>query len=62
MNNSSKVVIGLGFVSSALVAAWLVTGDRKRKTKDFLVKKATELKRSIQKNARTFDDSEVHYI
>lgn len=62
MNNTSKIAIGLGLVSSALVAAWLFTGDRKKKTTEFLAKKANDLKRTIQKNAGTFDDSEAHYI
>jgi hypothetical protein len=62
MNNTGKIAIGLGLVSSALAAAWLFTGDRKKKTRDFIAKKADRLKRTIQKKKKAFDDSEAHYI
>lgn len=62
MKNTSKIAIGLGLVSSAFLATWLVTGDRKNKTREFIVKKANEVKRSIQKEVESFDDSEALYI
>lgn len=62
MNTTGKLAIGLGIVSSALVATWLFTGDRKKKTREFITKKAEDLKRTIQKEIKTFDDSEAHYI
>jgi hypothetical protein len=62
MSNTSKLAIGLGLASSALLATWLFTGDRKKKTHVYLSKKANDLKRSIRKKNETFDDSEVHYI
>lgn len=62
MNNTSKIAIGLGIVSSALLATWLFTGDRKTKTRNYIAKKTEGLKRAIQKKTSTFDDSEVHYI
>jgi hypothetical protein len=62
MNNTGKIAIGLGIVSSALVATWLFTGDRKKKTRDYFVRKADGLKRAIQKKTSSFDDSEAHYI
>ena len=62
MNNSSKLAIGLGIASSALLAAWLFTGDRKKKTTEYITRKAKDLKRTIQKKTGTFDDSEAHYI
>jgi hypothetical protein len=62
MNNTGKIAIGLGIVSSALLAAWLFSGDRKKKTTEFVAKKAGDLKRAIQKKTRAFDDSEAHYV
>lgn len=57
-----KIAIGLGIASGALLTAWLLTGDRKVKTKNFISRKANELKGNRKKEIRDFDDSEVHYI
>jgi hypothetical protein len=62
MNTTGKLAIGLGIVSSALLATWLFTGDRKKKTREFFTKKAEDLKRTIQKEIKSFDDSDAHYI
>ncbi len=63
MSNTKKIAIGLGIAGGALLAAWLLTGDRKKKTKDFIVKKANALKQSIKKEDKgTFDDSDIHYV
>ncbi len=62
MNKTGKITLGLGIASAAVLAAWLFTGDRKKKTTDFIAKKADELKRNIQKKIESFDDSEAHYI
>jgi hypothetical protein len=60
--NAKKVAIGLGIAGGALLAAWLLTGDRKKKTKEFVVRKTQDLKQSMKKDIETFDDSEVHYL
>jgi hypothetical protein len=60
--NAKKVVIGLGIAGGALLAAWLLTGDRKEKTKKFVVRKTQDLKQAMKKEVGTFDDSEVHYL
>ena len=62
MSTTRKIAIGLGVASGALLAAWLLTGDRKKKTKEFLAKKADTLKKTFKKDNGTFDDSEVHYV
>ena len=63
MSNTKKIAIGLGIAGGALLAAWLLTGDRRKKTKDFIVKKAKDLKQSIKKDDKgTFDDSDIHYV
>jgi hypothetical protein len=62
MSNTRKIAIGLGVASGALLAAWLLTGDRKKKTKEFIVKKAETIKRTLKKDIGSFDDSDVHYV
>jgi len=60
--NAKKVAIGLGLAGGALLAAWLLTGDRRKKTKDFVVRRTKNLKQGMKKEVETFDDSEVHYL
>lgn len=62
MSVTRKIAIGLGVASGALLAAWLLTGDRKKKTKEFIAKKAETIKRSFKKDIGSFDDSDVHYV
>lgn len=60
--NAKKVAIGLGLAGGALLAAWLLTGDRRKKTKEFVVRRTQNLKQAMKKEVETFDDSEVHYL
>ena len=62
MSTTSKIAIGVGLASGALLAAWLLTGSRKEKTKEYVVKKAQDLKETLKTNKKPFDDSEVHYV
>lgn len=62
MTTSKKIMIGLGVAGGALLAAWLLTGDRKQKTKDFVSKKAEDIKQSLKKEKPETEDSEVHYV
>ena len=62
MSTTSKIAIGLGLASGALLTAYLLTGSRKQKTRQFLSQKAQNLKKSIKTPKGGFDDSEVHYI
>jgi len=62
MNTTKKIAIGLGIAGGALLAAWLLTGDRKKKTKDFVAKAAQDLKQMLNKDAKPADDSDVHYV
>jgi hypothetical protein len=62
MSTTKKIAIGLGVASGALLAAWLLTGDRKKKTKEFIVKNASKLKDSLKKDKSSFDDSDAHYV
>ena len=62
MSTTRKVAIGIGIAGSALLAAWLLTGDRKKKTKQFIVRKANDLKRSLKKEDLPQEDSDIHYV
>lgn len=62
MTTSKKIMIGLGVAGGALLAAWLLTGDRKKKTEEFVSKKAEDLKQSLKKEKPEVEDSEVHYV
>ena len=63
MSNTKKIAIGLGIAGGALLAAWLLTGERRKKTKDFIVKKANDLKETLKKDDKqVFDESENHYV
>lgn len=62
MSTTRKIAIGLGVAGGALLAAWLLTGDRKKKTKEFISKKAEDLKNALKKDKGNFDDSDVHYV
>jgi hypothetical protein len=62
MTTTRKIAIGLGLAGGALLAAWLLTGTRKQKTKEFIGRKVNDLKKGLQKEKSKFDDSEAHYI
>ncbi len=57
-------MIGVGLASGALLAAWLLTGSRKEKTKAFVAKSAKSLNRTLKKERKqeVLEDSDVHYI
>jgi len=66
MSTTSKIAIGLGVASGALLAAWLLTGSRKQKTKAFISKNAVTLKRSLKpenkRRTRVLEEVETFYI
>lgn len=63
MTTTKKIMIGIGVAGGALLAAWLLSGDRGKKTKAFVAKKAEDLKQSLKKEKITeSEDSEVHYV
>jgi hypothetical protein len=62
MNNTKKIAIGIGIAGGALLAAWLLTGDRKKKTKDFLARKVQDLKQTLNNGKTTEDESDIHYV
>jgi hypothetical protein len=62
MSNAKKIALGVGVASGTLLAAWLLTGSRKERTKNFIVKKTTEIKNRFKSDKDSFDDSEPHYV
>lgn len=63
MSTTRKVAIGIGIAGGALLAAWLLTGDRKKKTKEFLTRNAKGLKRVLKrKEGSTPEDSDAYYV
>ena len=62
MSTTRKVAIGIGIAGGALLAAWLLTGDRKQKTREFIVKKANDLKQMVKKQDSAPDDMEATYV
>ncbi|MCU0383347.1 MAG: hypothetical protein MUF68_04700 [Cyclobacteriaceae bacterium] len=62
MSTTKKLAIGLGIASGALLAAWLLTGSRKKKTTDFVKKNVGKITDKLKKQKSGFDDSEAHYV
>jgi hypothetical protein len=61
MSTTRKIALGLGVAGGALLAAWLLTGDRKKKTKDFVAKRANDLKK-VFGTGNDSEDQDVNYI
>ena len=63
MSTTSKIAIGIGIASGALLAAWLLTGSRKEKTKEFISRKTNGLKNTASKQWEEAQkkDSEVYF-
>jgi hypothetical protein len=57
-----QIALGLTIASGAVLTAWLLTGDRKQKTKDYIVKRSDNLRKALKTDKPEYDDSEVHYI
>lgn len=63
MSTASKIAIGLGLAGGALLAAYLLTGNRKKKTKNFLTKTGKKIKDVLDpKEVHATDDNDVNYV
>ena len=62
MSTSGKIVISVGVASSALLAAWLFSGNRKLKTREFVAKKAAGLRDVLKSERLAFDEQSAYYI
>jgi hypothetical protein len=62
MSTGGKLVLTVGIASSALLAAWLLTGGRKVKTKKFVVKNAENLKDVLKVDRAVVEEDQVFYV
>ena len=60
MGVTKKLALGVGIASGAILTAWLLTGDRKGRTRDYLVRKTDSVKKSFKPEA-VADETEAHY-
>jgi len=62
MSTTSKIAIGIGIASGALLAAWLLTGSRKEKTKQFISNRTNGLRETVkrQKERAHREESEIY--
>lgn len=56
------LAFGLSLASGAALTAWLLTGDRKQKTRSYLVRQTENIRKALKVERPEYDDSEVHYI
>jgi hypothetical protein len=66
MSKTSKItpiiIGGVSVASGALLAAWLLTGTRKEKTKKLISRGTNTLRGSLKKERSVYDDSEINYV
>ena len=61
MSTAKKIAIGLGIAGGAALAAWLLTGSRGKKTKEFVARKTQNFRESLKKE-KSNDESDIHYV
>ena len=61
MNTTGKIAVGFSLASSLLLTAWLLTGERKVKTKDFVSKKVESLRGVLKADRIVADESDAYY-
>jgi len=62
MRTTGKIALGVSLASSVLLATWLLTGDRKMKTRDFVSKKAESLRGSLKSDRIQTSELDSYYI
>jgi len=62
MSKSSTFAIGIGLASGALLAAWLLTGTRKERTKKFISARTASIKKSMKAERPVYDETESYYL
>jgi hypothetical protein len=62
MKTTGKIALGVSFASSVLVATWLLTGERKVKTKDFVSKRAESLRGALKSDRVYTSELDSYYI
>ena len=62
MKTAEKIALGVSLASSVLLATWLLTGDRKVKTRDFVSKKAEGLRGALKSDRIYISELDSYYI
>jgi hypothetical protein len=63
MRTASKIAIGIGLAGSALLAAYFFTGNRKKKTQNFITKTGKKLREAFETKEKQSELShDVDYI
>jgi hypothetical protein len=62
MNTTGKIAIGVSLASSIMLTAWLLTGDRKVKAKDFVYKKTEGLREALKADRIYNSELDNYYI
>ena len=62
MRTTGKIALGVSLASSVLLATWLLTGDRKVKTRDFVSKKAEGLRVALKSSRIQTSELDCYYI
>ena len=62
ISTGGKLVLTVGIASSALLAAWLLTGGRRVKTREFVVKKGENLKDVLKVDRAVVEEDQVFYV
>jgi len=62
MKTTGKIALGVSLASSVLFATWLLTGERKTKTREFVAKKAEGLRVASRPDKVHVSESDGYYI
>ena len=63
MGTTRKLAIGIGLAGGALLAAYLFTGERKKKTQEFLSKTGKKIKEILDpKENQTAGNHDIDYV
>jgi hypothetical protein len=62
MRTTEKIALGVSLASSVLLVTWLLTGERKIKTRDFVSKKAESLREALKSDRIHVSELDTYYI
>jgi hypothetical protein len=62
MRTTGKIALGVSLASSVLLATWLLTGDRKVKTRELVSKKAEGLRGVLKSSWVQTSELDSYYI
>jgi len=62
MKTTGKIALGVSLASSVVLATWLLTGDRKVRTREFVAKKAEGLRGAARPDRVHASEIDDYYI